>query len=115
MKLLTLVVLLFASVSVGHSTSLTLDKSRPVTKIINMMHEMIEELTKEGEEDAETYEQMGCWCETNDKAKTKAIADGDAHVKELTTLIESLTSTSARLNTEIKDLTAEVKKNGEAL
>jgi len=115
MMRVTVMVMLLALLSVGQATSVALDKSRPVTKIINMMHEMIEELTKEGEEDGETYEKMGCWCETNDKAKTKAIADGDAHVKALTTSIESLTSTSARLNTEIKSLTAEVKKNDEAL
>jgi len=92
-----------------------MDKSRPVTKIINMMKEMIDELTKEGEQDADVYEQMGCWCETNDREKTKAIADGDASVKSLTSLIEELTSTSARLNSEIAALDKEVEKNEEAL
>merc|ERR1719389_1222201 len=50
------------------------------------------QLEKEGEEDEEVYEKVTCWCETNDKDKT-----------------------SARLNTEIKNLATEIAKNQAAL
>jgi len=58
---------------------------------------------------------LACWCETNDKEKTKSIADAEAKIEDLTTKIEELTAASARLNTEIKNLESEVAKNQEAL
>merc|ERR1719287_406105 len=44
---------------------------------------------------------MACWCETNDKEKTKSIADAEARIEDLTT--------------EIKNLEKEVAGNQEAL
>merc|ERR1712079_482214 len=52
---------------------------------------------------------------TNDKEKTKAIADAEAKIEDLTTKIEEYTAASARLNTEIKNLESEVAKNQESL
>merc|ERR1719191_1158889 len=76
---------------------------------------MIKQLEKEAEEDEEIYENLACWCETNDKEKTKAIADAEAHIQDLTSTIEELAATSARLSTEIKNLEKEVAENQEAL
>merc|ERR1711957_1081118 len=61
------------------------------------------------------YDQLACWCETNDKEKTKAIADAEASIEDLTTKIEELTAGSARLNTEVKNLEKEVAENQQAL
>merc|ERR1719311_152680 len=72
-------------------------------------------MEKEGEEDEEVYEGMGCWCEKNDKEKTKSISDAEGRIGDLTAAIEEHTATSSRLNTEIKELRAEVAKNQEAL
>merc|ERR1719146_160635 len=76
---------------------------------------MIAQLEKEAAEDEEIYDKMACWCETNDKEKTKSIADAEARISDLTTKIEELTANSARLNTEIKNLEKEVAENQEAL
>merc|ERR1719174_1812240 len=76
---------------------------------------MQEQLKKEGEEDEEVYEKVACWCETNDKEKTTSIADAEGHITALTASIEEATATSARLNTEIKNLGTEIAKNQEAL
>lgn len=101
------------------SSALTFDeegaKNRPVSKVINLLKDMQAQLEKEGEEDQKVYDAMTCWCETNDKAKTKSIADGEAHIVDLNTKIEDLTGTSARLNTEIEKLDKEIKKNTDAL
>jgi len=91
------------------------EKNRPVTKVINMLKDMIEQLEKEGEEDEEVYEQMGCWCTTNEKEKTKQIADGEGRIDDLSHAIEDLSANSARLNTEIAMLNKEIAKNEEAL
>merc|ERR1719389_502656 len=84
-------------------SSLTFDveaaKNRPVTKVINLLKDMLAQLEAEAEEDEEIYEKMACWCEVNDKEKTKAIADAEARIDDLTAKIEQLSADSARLNT----------------
>merc|ERR1719453_638845 len=76
---------------------------------------MLKQLEKEAEEDEEIYDKMACWCETNDKEKTKSISDAEARISDLTTKIEELTAQSARLNTEIANLEKEVAENQKAL
>merc|ERR1719182_262077 len=76
---------------------------------------MLKQLEKEAEEDEEIYDKMACWCETNDKEKTKSIADAEARISDLTTKVEELTANSARLSTEIKNLEKEVAENQAAL
>merc|ERR1719461_286514 len=90
-------------------------KNRPVSKVITLLKDMLKQLEKEAEEDEEIYDKMACWCETNDKEKTKSIADAEAKIEDLTTKIEEYTAASARLGTEIKNLESEVAKNQEAL
>jgi len=90
-------------------------KNRPVSKVITLLKDMLKQLEKEAEEDEEIYDKLACWCETNDKEKTKAIADAEAKIEDLTNKIEELTALSAKLNTEIKNLESEVAKNQEAL
>jgi len=111
-------VLLLCALLVG-AHALTFDesdaKNRPVSKVITLLKDMLKQLEKEAEEDEEIYDKLACWCETNDKEKTKAIADAEAKIDDLTTKIEELTAASARLNTEIKNLESEVAKNQEAL
>jgi DNA repair exonuclease SbcCD ATPase subunit len=100
-------------------SSLTFDaeaaKNRPVSKVITLLKDMLKQLEKEAEEDEEIYDKMACWCETNDKEKTKSISDAEARISDLTTKIEELTASSARLNTEIKNLEKEVAGNQNAL
>merc|ERR1719434_275459 len=104
---------------VAMSSTLTFDaegaKNRPVSKVITLLKDMLKQLEKEAEEDEEIYDKMACWCETNDKEKTKSIADAEARISDLTTKIEELTASSARLNTEIKNLEKEVAENQNAL
>jgi len=90
-------------------------KNRPVSKVITLLKDMLKQLEKEAAEDEEIYDKLACWCETNDKKKTKSIADAEAKIEDLTTKIEEYTAASARLNTEIKNLESEVAKNQEAL
>merc|ERR1719264_2521169 len=90
-------------------------KNRPVSKVITLLKDMLKQLEKEAEEDEEIYDKMACWCETNDKEKTKAIADAEARIEDLTNKIEELTAASARLNTEIKGHEKEIAANQAAL
>merc|ERR1712048_329785 len=72
------------------------------------LKDMLKQLEKEAAEDEEIYEKMACWCETNDKDKTKSIAESESRIGALTTKIEELTAGSARLNTEIRNHEKEV-------
>jgi len=90
-------------------------KNRPVSKVINVLKDMVTQLEKEAEEDEEVYEAFACWCETNDKEKTKAIADGEQAVSDLTAAIEGFTAQGAKLVAEVDTLDKEIAKNAEAL
>merc|ERR1719491_1772841 len=115
MRLCLLVVLQFAVPSGALSFDAIAAKNRPVSKVITLLKDMLKQLEKEAEEDEEIYDKMACWCETNDKEKTKSIAEAEARIEDLTTQIEELTAVSARLNTEIKNLEKEVAQNQDAL
>jgi len=76
-------------------------KNRPVSKVITLLKDMLKQLEKEGEEDEDIYEKMGCWCVTNEKEKKQSIADAQSRITELTATIEESASDYARLNAEI--------------
>merc|ERR550514_1401405 len=99
-----LVLLFVLAMGSARADAGAMDKAHPVSKVIALMKDMVKQLDKEAEEDEETYETMGCWCETNDKEKTKAITDAEARIEALGTLIE-----------EITGLNEEIAKNTEAL
>jgi DNA repair exonuclease SbcCD ATPase subunit len=107
------------ALDVAQVSSLSFDveaaKNRPVSKVITLLKDMLKQLEKEAEEDEEIYDKMACWCETNDKEKTKAIKDAEARISSLEVKIEEDTAMSARLNAEIKNTEQEVAKNQEAL
>merc|ERR1711874_543312 len=91
---------LSADVNVNSALSISLDdaKNRPVSKVITLLKDMLKQLEKEAAEDEEIYDKMACWCETNDKEKTKSIAEAEARIEDLTTKIEELTASSAALH-----------------
>mmetsp|Transcript_91038 Transcript_91038/g.208618 ORF Transcript_91038/g.208618 Transcript_91038/m.208618 type:complete len:685 (+) Transcript_91038:88-2142(+) len=103
------------SVACAAGTDDATDKNRPVTKVINLLKDMQKQLEKEADEDEETYNKLACWCTTNDKEKTKAIADAEDRISQLVSTIEEKTATSSRLNTEIENLEKEVAKNQASL
>jgi len=115
LRLCSVVLLLLVVPSSGLTFDVVGAKNRPVSKVITLLKDMLKQLEKEAEEDEEIYDKMACWCETNDKEKTKSIAEAEARIEDLTTKIEELTASSARLNTEIKNLEKEVAQNQDSL
>jgi len=107
------------NVEVSMTSSLTFDaeaaKKRPVNKVITLLKDMLTQLEKEAKEDEEIYDKMACWCETNDKEKTKSIADAQTRISDLTSRVEELTAKSSELNTVIDQLGKEIDANKEAL
>jgi len=89
--------------------------SRPVSKVINLLKDMLKQLETEAETDEEIYDKMACWCETNEKEKTKSIKEAEARIAQLETKIEEDTALSAKLESEMRELEEEVAKNQGAL
>lgn len=58
---------------------------------------------------------MVCWCETNDKEKTKSIAWGEQHSRDLAASIDELTALSAQRTSEIGQLNEELAKSNRGL
>ncbi|CAK0799597.1 unnamed protein product [Prorocentrum cordatum] len=101
-----------AALVLAASSSLSFDvtsaKNRPVSKVITLLKDMLNQLEKEAETDEEVYDKVACWCETNDKEKTKAISEAETRIRQLEVKIEEDTALSAKLTAEIAQHNKEV-------
>merc|ERR1740123_1886935 len=76
---------------------------------------MQDELEKEAANDSEMYDKMVCWCETNEKEKTKAIADAEAKIADLEAEIEERSASSGGGMAEIANLKKQIAEDTAAL
>jgi len=90
-------------------------KERPIMRVVGLLQDMKKELEEEAANDQELYDKLVCWCETNDKEKTKAIADGNTAIDELSAKIEENTALASTREVEIKSLNNEVASLTKAL
>merc|ERR1719487_597592 len=79
------------------STAGSKTQASPVQKVVKLLQEMQDTLKKEMEEDEEIYDKLDCWCNTNDKEKSDAIAAAEASVNDLSATIEQLTARGEEL------------------
>merc|ERR1719301_129716 len=86
-------------------------KERPVTKVVNLLKDMQAQLEKEAAEDEDLYDKLVCWCETNEKEKTKAIEIANQMITELTATIEETAAKNAQLTTDVAQLKKEIAEN----
>mmetsp|Transcript_123318 Transcript_123318/g.354314 ORF Transcript_123318/g.354314 Transcript_123318/m.354314 type:complete len:654 (+) Transcript_123318:1-1962(+) len=52
-------------------------------KVVRLLQDMQQELTASLEDDKAVYEQLACWCKTNDREKTAAIEGGEQKESQL--------------------------------
>jgi len=90
-------------------------KNYPVSKVVTLLKDMQAQIQKEQDGDEEVYGKLACWCETNDKEKTKAVSDAEARIATLDSTIEQMTALSATLNGEIEGLKKELASNIKSL
>lgn len=93
----------------------TVDDANPVTKVVGLLNEMKTQVEKEAAEDKELYDEMACWCTTNDKEKTAAVEIAQKTITDLTAKIETYVARKATLATEIESLGDENAANTDAL
>merc|ERR1719390_533044 len=102
---------LIALCLIGAAAASDVSEERPVTKVIGMLKDMAAQLSKEADLDEEAYDKMTCYCESNDKEKTKSIVDANQKITDLMSSIEMFTAKSSSLNSEVKSLNAEIAEN----
>jgi len=91
------------------------ERVNPVKRVVNLLNKMKSELDAEAAKDSEMYDKMVCWCETNDKEKTHAIAEADARDAALMAEIEDRSARFGKLSAEIADTKQEIQENTASL
>jgi len=103
-----------ALVALASANALTFDvedaKEHPVSRVVELLKDMKKDLETEKDADEATYEKLACWCETNDKGKTKAIADAVARLSDLDATIAKNLGKSETLKVEIKAWTKKLQR-----
>jgi len=87
----------------------------PLKRVVNLLKKMKAELDAESNKDSEMYDKMVCWCETNEKEKTKAIADAEAKDLDLTAEIEERSAEVGELATTIEALKKQIAEDTASL
>jgi len=90
-------------------------KVRPVTKVVNLLQGMKQQLEKEAEEEAELMEKQNCWCKENADSSSATVEDGTKKIKELEGKVSSLSALGSRLVIEVKNTEADIKKAEEGM
>merc|ERR1719421_2777681 len=90
-------------------------KEKPIQKVVRLLKEMQAQVQKEADEDEDIYEKLGCWCDTNEKEKSKASAINTQSIADLGAAIEEFTAKSAQLKTDIENLKAQVEQQENSL
>merc|ERR1719199_324435 len=87
----------------------------PIQRVIMLLKDMKAQLEEEADKESEMYDEMVCWCETNEKEKKKAIAEADAKTSELEASISGKSAAKGTLLTEIADLKEQIAEDKLAL
>merc|ERR1719387_2268916 len=82
----------------------------PVQRVVMLLKKMVEELHAEQKKEAELYDKMVCWCETNEKEKDKAVSDADTKISELEAEIEERGVLSGKLLVLIDRMKLSIKE-----
>merc|ERR1719223_1586114 len=87
----------------------------PIKRVVSLLEKMRSELQAEADKEAEMYDKMVCWCETNEKEKKKAIADAEALEKELEAEIQERAAKFGEQATEIERLKEQIAEDTASL
>mmetsp|Transcript_14277 Transcript_14277/g.32450 ORF Transcript_14277/g.32450 Transcript_14277/m.32450 type:complete len:769 (+) Transcript_14277:79-2385(+) len=87
----------------------------PIKRVVNLLLDMKKQLEDEGAKESEMYEEMTCWCDTNTKEKTQAIADAEVKVGELEAGIQEKAARKGALGTQISKLKKDIPAADESL
>jgi len=122
MRFLALFVLVLPVVAVKTSSKdalgLDLDaesEARPVMKVVKLLQDMKKQLDADLADDKEVHEKMVCWCETNEKEKTKAIEEGEIQIQSLKAFLGEAAGQIAEMKVKRKETKEELASDQKAL
>jgi len=90
------------------SSVLSSESDRPVTKVVDLLKKILDELNTEAREDSEVYKKLSCWCKNGDKETNKDIEDAQFQISDLTASIAQNTARSSALSTKIDQKNSEL-------
>merc|ERR1719272_1860992 len=90
-------------------------KKSPVQRVVGLLKEMTAQLEAEAKTDADMNDKMACWCETNDREKTQAIADAAQREKDLEATIQETAASAAQLKADTEYLTKQIAEQKASL
>jgi len=91
------------------------EKKSPVKRVILLLQQMRNELTAEADKEAEMYDKMVCWCETNEKEKTNGVAEAEGKIGDLMAEMEARSAAKGELSTKIKAMKGQIAADTESL
>jgi hypothetical protein len=90
-------------------------KKSPIKRVVLLLEQMRDELVAEADKEAEMYDKMVCWCETNEKEKSQDIATGEGRIGDLMAEMEARSAAKGELSTNIKAMKAQISEDTESL
>mmetsp|Transcript_36973 Transcript_36973/g.102739 ORF Transcript_36973/g.102739 Transcript_36973/m.102739 type:complete len:728 (-) Transcript_36973:186-2369(-) len=87
----------------------------PVTKVVQLLQEMQNDLEQEYKEDEDTFKELSCWCKTNEQEKKTAIEAARQQIEALEAKIEASSGMSGELSVTLEQLKRAIAENEEAL
>jgi septal ring factor EnvC (AmiA/AmiB activator) len=87
----------------------------PAQRVVALLKDMVTQLETEKTNDQELYDELKCWCKTNEKEKTAAVKAAEQKIAELEAEVQERAGRDATLKHKIAQLEKEIKKNMEAL
>jgi len=84
-------------------------------KIVKLLVDMKKQLGAELQDDKEVHEKMDCWCDSNEKEKTKAIEEGGIEIQRLKSFLGESAGKIAEMKVKRKDTKEELASDQKAL
>jgi len=94
------VVLFVASASTpAAAASIT---ANPIRKVVNLLQQMQQKVTAEGEKEKELFDKYQCWCQTGAKDLSSSIQSAETKIGDLTSDIKESEENKAKTEEELK-------------
>jgi len=110
-----LVVLMVAASVAAPGTAVVVATALPITEVVQLLKGMQRDLEGEAKEDADTYERLRCWCETNEKDKREAIEEQRQRIDQLEADIQAFSGTKGELGTNLERIKRDISEGKRAL
>jgi hypothetical protein len=87
----------------------------PLTKVVNMLKAMQDEVEADLKKDEDMRKKMECWCETNTAEKTQAVEDAKSKIEQLESRIQGAAARKGSAGATLENLDKELSEARAAL